>query len=198
MSGHEPDWAALIEQCFEHPEDNRTLARFFESILPYIRAALLAAYPQNLNLVDDALQSAVVKYLRIFKGGRKARLNEGYFLVVAKNCLLDELRRRKGHLPLDEVAETEIASLPVEEADQKEARMLLLQHALLQLESRCQFILESYYIQEMNTEELARHLRIAPESVYMALKRCRDRLRLILLEAARQNKAIILAPSQQN
>jgi RNA polymerase sigma factor (sigma-70 family) len=185
LSGQEPEWSVLIDDCLAHPEDDATLTRFFRAILPYLRATLLATYPQNPDIVDDALQSAAIKYIQIFQVGRKARLTEGYFIVIAKNCLVDELRRRKGHVPIDEVMETEIAWRPTEGVDPKEARMLLLQHALLKLESRCQFILESYYIQEMDSSELARYLKVSPESVHMAIKRCRDKLRLILSDATR-------------
>ena len=37
--------------------------------------------------------------------------------------------------------------------DEREARMTLLQYAMLQLDPRCQYVLESYYIDEMSPAE---------------------------------------------
>jgi RNA polymerase sigma-70 factor (ECF subfamily) len=173
----EPDWIALIQDCFEHPRSHAILGRFFNAILPYVRAALTSRYSGDLSVIEDALQSAVVKYMGIFQRTPKRRLNLGYFIVVAKNSLIDELRRRKGHLPIDDVAESELPSVPATTTDELDGRMLLVQHALMQLDSRCQFILESYYIDEVNAQKLAEWLNIAPDSVHMAIKRCRDRLR---------------------
>ena len=60
-----------------------------------------------------------------------------------------------------------------------EARIIILQ-AMMRLERRCQFILESYYIKDMCSEDLARRLGVQPGSVHMAIKRCRDQLKKIL------------------
>jgi DNA-directed RNA polymerase specialized sigma24 family protein len=60
--------------------------------------------------------------------------------------------------------------------------MLLLQHAVTLLDPRCQFIIESYYIDEVDSGRIARWLKIGPDSVHMAIKRCRDRLRTVLAD----------------
>jgi RNA polymerase sigma factor (sigma-70 family) len=178
----EPNWDALIRDCFRYPKDETTLGRFFEALLPYLTAALLATYTGDREIVRDALQSAFLKYINIFRKAENRDLAIGYFVVVAKNCLIDELRRRKGEIPIDEVAETELPSVQASSEDDREARMTLLQYAMLQLDPRCQYVLESYYINEMKTAELAERLSIAPESVPMITKRCRERLRQILAE----------------
>jgi RNA polymerase sigma-70 factor, ECF subfamily len=182
----EPDWNRLIDDCFEHPRRHETLNRFFSAIVPYLRAALTSRYSGDPSLVDDALQSASLKYLKIFQETPKRPLSVGYFIVVARNCLIDELRRRKGHLPIDEVAETDLPSVPATTADERDDRMLLVQHAMMQLDSRCQFILESYYIDEVDGGKLAEWLNIGPDSVHMAIKRCRDRLRKALADLTAQ------------
>jgi len=178
----EPNWDALIRDCFRHPKDEATLGRFFEALLPYLTAALLATYTGDREVVRDALQSAFLKYINIFRKVENRDLALGYFVVVAKNCLIDELRRRKGEVPIDEVAENELPFVQASSEDDREARMALLQYAMLQLDPRCQYVLESYYINEMNTAKLAERLSIAPESVPMVTKRCRERLRQILAE----------------
>ncbi len=182
MREAEPNWDALIRDCFRHPKDEAALGRFFEALLPYLTAALLATYTGDREIVRDALQSAFLKYINIFRKAESRDLAIGYFVVVAKNCLIDELRRRKGEIPIDEVAETELPSVQASSEDNREARMTLLQYAMLQLDPRCQYVLESYYINEMKTVDLAERLSIAPESVPMITKRCRERLRQILAE----------------
>ena len=182
MREAEPNWDALIRDCFRHPKDEATLGRFFEALLPYLTAALLATYTGDREIVRDALQSAFLKYINIFRKVETRDLALGYFVVVAKNCLIDELRRRKGEVPIDEVAENELPFVQASSEDDREARMALLQYAMLQLDPRCQYVLESYYINEMNTAKLAERLSIAPESVPMVTKRCRERLRQILAE----------------
>jgi len=178
----EPNWDALIGDCFRHPHDDAVLGRFFEPLLPYLTAALLATYTRDREIVWDALQSAFLKYINLFRKGENRDLAIGYFVVVAKNCLIDELRRRKGEVPIDEVAETELPSVQASGEDEREARMTLLQYAMLQLDPRCQYVLESYYIDGMNSAKLAEWLSVAPDSVHMVIKRCRDRLRQILAE----------------
>jgi RNA polymerase sigma factor (sigma-70 family) len=177
LKGLEPDWDALIQDCFEHPRSHAILGRFFEAILPYLRAALSARSIGDRSLIEDALQSAFVKYMDIFQKGPIRRVNLGYFVVVAKNGLIDELRRRKGHLAIDDVAESELPSVSASTTDENSDRILLIQHAMAQLDSRCQFILESYYIDEVDAIRLAGWLKIAPDSVHVAIKRCRDRLK---------------------
>jgi RNA polymerase sigma factor (sigma-70 family) len=179
----EPNWDALIRECFRHPKDEAALGGFFEALLPYLTAALLGTYTGDREIVRDALQSAFLKYINIFRRkGENRDLAIGYFVVVAKNSLIDELRRRKGEIPIDEVAETELPFVQAVGEDDREARMMLLQYAMLQLDPRCQFVLESYYIDEMGAAKLAERLSVAPDSVHMVIKRCRDRLRQILAE----------------
>jgi RNA polymerase sigma-70 factor (ECF subfamily) len=171
-----------LERPRGRPKDESTLGRFFEALLPYLTAALLATYTGDREIVRDALQSAFLKYINIFRKAETRDLAIGYFVVVAKNCLIDELRHRKGEIPIDEVAETELPSVQASTEDDREARMTLLQYAMMQLDPRCQFVLESYYINAMKTADLAERLSIAPESVPMVTKRCRERLRQILAE----------------
>jgi hypothetical protein len=95
----EPNWEALIRDCFRHPKDEAVLGRFFEALLHYLTAALLATYTGDREIVRDALQSAFLKYINIFRKAENRDLAIGYFVVVAKNCLIDELRRHKGEIP---------------------------------------------------------------------------------------------------
>jgi RNA polymerase sigma factor (sigma-70 family) len=179
LTGNEPNWSALINACLKHPTDAAVLTQFFETILPYLRAALLSMFSRDVALVEDALQNACLKYLAIFKEKRNRPLTMGYFVVIARHSLIDELRRRKGHVPLDEIAENDLPTVP-SGPDDRGVKTMLMQHALMQMDSRCQFILQSYYINEMDARTLASQLHVAPDSVHMVIKRCRDRLKSLL------------------
>lgn len=62
LIGSESDLEVLIDECFRRPSNDKTLSRFFERITPYLRALLVATCPPDLSLVEDALQSAFVKF----------------------------------------------------------------------------------------------------------------------------------------
>jgi RNA polymerase sigma factor (sigma-70 family) len=181
----EPAWGTLIHDCFEHPQSKATLARFFEAIIPYLRAALTSYHYGDPTLVEDAIQSAFVKFMKMFRESPRRPLRIGYFVVIARNCLIDELRGRKGHLSIDDLAESELAAAKVPALRDPDHRLTLIQHAMARLDSRCQFILESYYVNEMDSKDLAEMLNVSPDSVHMAIKRCRDRLRMAIADLTR-------------
>jgi RNA polymerase sigma factor (sigma-70 family) len=49
--------------------------------------------------------------------------------------------------------------------------------ALASLDRRCQFLIESFYVNGMSPEELAKRLKIENQSVQVLLSRCREALR---------------------
>lgn len=174
------DIEACIRACFESPEDAEVLGRFDTVFRPNILAILAAMYPHHGGLVEDAYHSAFVKYIGLFsKGAKPGQLYAGYFVAIAKNCLIDEIRRRSRDVPIDEVFDGEMRTSLSTDVERIDARVIVL-HAMAQLKRRCQFVLESYYIRGMRVKELASRLRIQPDSVHMAIKRCRDELRNIL------------------
>jgi RNA polymerase sigma factor (sigma-70 family) len=182
MNSSDPDFAALIEECFRNPEDVDVLTQFYDGFRPYAIAILISIAPRESRLYEDAYQSAFVKFLEIFHAGRKAGVvYVAYFVAVAKNCLVDELRRESRHVPLDEVIDEEFGGMRVgvDEAHRREARLLLLQ-MMTRLSQRCQFMLERYYVAGSTAAELAQCIGIEEASIYMGLKRCREELRKLL------------------
>jgi RNA polymerase sigma factor (sigma-70 family) len=178
----EPDWDALVEACYRHPEDPAVTAKLFEPLRPLLIATLVALYPKEVSVAEDAAHNAFLKLLALFRKGPPRKLSEGFFVVVARNCLLDELRRRKGQVPFDELVR-EAAGLSGVAADEErefEIRLAAVQAGMALLDPRCRFLLDRYYIAEEDAASLARTLGLAPESIHMTLKRCRDRLRALL------------------
>jgi RNA polymerase sigma factor (sigma-70 family) len=165
---------ALIEACYEHPDDLDVLTRFDHAFRPYMVIVLAALDADN---AEDAYQAAFEKYIKIFRAGRKPSRNRiGYFVAVAKNCLIDERRRQREIPVVDELLETLGSIRSQDETERVDDRIALLE-AMSRLDRRCQFVLESYYIREMPTRLLAIRLAISEPSVHMAVKRCRDQVR---------------------
>ncbi len=174
MTPKREDFDALVLECFRHPEDREVLERFDSDFRPFLLAILVAMYPTDPTLAEDAYQDAFVKFIGIFRGGQKPGIRyPGYFVATAKHLLIDELRQRKGLVSTDELFDIAIAP---DQFSEGEARIALLQ-SMMKLDRRCQFLLEGYYIRSMESAEIARRLRIQVQSVGMAIKRCRDTLK---------------------
>ena len=175
-----PDFEALIHDCFAHPENSEMLTHFNTAFRPHLLATLTPLTRSDPSLAEDACQTALIKFLELFRAGAQPDIDYvPYFIAIARNSLLDELRLKRRHLLVDDIFE-ELIQLPrPDERRRAEIKIALLQ-AMLQLKPRCKFALESYYLMEMPTEEVARRLKVKPRSLYTTLDRCRKELRKIL------------------
>jgi RNA polymerase sigma factor (sigma-70 family) len=180
-----PQWDALVQECYRHPNDPETTGALFERLRPLLLATLAGVYPGDVAIAEDAVQNALLKLLAMFKKGPPRKLTEGFFVVTARNSLLDELRRRKGEVAFDQLVRQEPTSIETttHEEEAFELRLRAVQAGITRLDPRCRFLLERYYIGEVESSVLAQTLRLAPDSIHMALKRCRDRLRALLLSS---------------
>ena len=166
--------AQAIARCFQYPTEHN-LRELDQILRPRIYAILASVYRRSPEHVQDAYQSAFIKYLALFrKGPPNPAINyEGYFVAIAKNCLLDELRRESRHVPLDGLAEELLAQHGG--AEEVEAGVTLFQ-AMSRLDRRCQFLLEAHYINAMSDWEVAEHLGVEATSVPALVSRCKQRL----------------------
>lgn len=171
---------SVIAVCFDRPDDQQALTELNRLLRPLVLASLARLAGDHPHLAEDAYQSAFVKYLSMFYEGSRVGIDyEAYFLAIAKNCLLDEFRTLGRTMQFDKEFAYELSALAAVSIPASEARVELLQ-AFGLLGQRCQFVLESYYIRGLPSEELARRLNIGHSSVHMAIKRCRDELKRIL------------------
>jgi RNA polymerase sigma factor (sigma-70 family) len=180
-----PQWDSLVEDCYRHPDDPSVTGALFEQLRPLLLASLAGVYPGDVAIAEDAVQNTLLKLLAMFQKGPPRKLSEGFFVVAARNSLLDELRRRKGHVAFDELVSEAPASLETD-ADEKavfELRLQEVQAGMARLDARCRFLLDRYYLGEVDSSALARTLGVAPDSIHMVLKRCRDRLRALLAQS---------------
>lgn len=164
-----------IEQCFDNPDSPDALTGLHKALHAPLMAILLSIRPE---FADDAYQSAFVRFILLFRSGRRPDVDyEAYFVAIAKNSLIDEIRRQQRFVPFDRVFDEELPDSGDEMA-QAELRVVLLQ-ALTQLDTRCRFLIESFYIRGSSSGELAEHIGVAADSIYVLIQRCRDRLRKI-------------------
>ena len=188
MTRTHTDFEAMIRDCFQSPEDVDALTRFEAAFRPYLMAVLRKYYPDPC-LAEDVYQSAFIKFIDLFRSGQRPRTHyEAYFVTIAKHCLVDELRRQRRSVPISKVCEEEITQAAANTIELTELR-LFVHEAMNRLDRRSQFILETYYLRGMPAAELAQYLRIQPDSVHMAIKRCRAQLAKILSRDVRNGSA---------
>ena len=179
-----PGLVALIQACFLDPDDRAAQDQLYSAFRPFVLAVLISVFPGDPSLVEDAYHSAFARFLELLRQGAKPGINyEAYFVTMAKHCLLDELRRRNRLVPFDTLLEEELSLGLRDPRVRMDAEILLLQ-ALDRLDRRCQFLITAYYIRGMDTPDLARRLKVQPDSVYVLLQRCRDQLRRFLTGSA--------------
>lgn len=170
----------MLHGCFSNPDDIFQVSSFCGAFRPYLLALLCSMYPQDASIIEDALQGAFVKFLSLFHSrcdhGEKSL---GYFVVIARHCLIDEVRKKRGRIAFDELAESELKQ-NVENPDDEIIAHLLISAAMMHLDQRCRFVLESYYIQERDAKTIANELGISHDSFYVVLRRCREALRALL------------------
>src|ERR1051325_5331623 len=107
-----PEFEALIRDCFRQPEDLETLTRFNAAFRPHLLAALAVIARRDPSLAEDAYQAAFIKFIAIFRDGPQPGINYvPYFIAIAKNSLIDEVRRTRRHVSVDDFFE-EIIKLP--------------------------------------------------------------------------------------
>ena len=169
----------LCEACCSNPGDQHLLERFEEAFGPNARAILGTIAPRGLDLVRDAYQSAFVKFLEIFRSPYDPRRNyPAYLIAVAKNCLVDEIRRTRKYVQIDEVFE-ELLGSEASGADVLEGRIAVLQ-AIDGLSVRCRFLLQRYFVAGESDAEVGPLLGLRTNSVRNTRRRCLQRLREIL------------------
>ena len=177
------EFSALADPCFvEGPQQESAIALFCAKLRPYLWIILSRLNSGNPDMAEDAIQSAFVRFIEIFKGRRKvASRSPGYFVTIAKHCLIDEARRRQKYVSLDELSpEREGVDISGwnENSDSREELLLV---AMERMGPKCRFILERYYLAQVKGPQLALELGISPESIPMTVKRCRDELRHVLV-----------------
>jgi RNA polymerase sigma factor (sigma-70 family) len=171
--------AEIFDLCFADPSNETSLRGFDDVFRPRVIAVLVSLYRKDRSFIEDAYQSAFVKYLEIFRDGRRPGIAyDSYFVAIAKNALIDELRRHQKEVGLDVFLSSQGGYEP-SEIGAAEAGVAFFE-ALGKLDRRCQFIIESHLVNGIPAEDIAKSLKVQPQSIPALLSRCREMLRAYL------------------
>lgn len=140
---------------------------------------------RNLELVEDAVQEALLKALRLWSYGNIPPNPPAWLMQVARNYVLDNLRRgTRWHEKEEEIArEQQLSELPEaepifadEEIKDDQLRMIFACcHPALARESQVALTLK--LLCGFNVEEIARAFIAKSETIAKRLTRARERLR---------------------
>jgi RNA polymerase sigma factor (sigma-70 family) len=170
-----------IDACFTRKGDGASLKLFHDAFHGVIKTFLMTISNGDWDLVDDVYQEVFVKCVDMFRQGRSPgrEYRPAYFVAMAKNRFIDELRKRKKIVSGDSLFAELIPGIDAKSAVSEEDK-ITLQMALLQLKPRDRYILEKHYFEGWSNEKLAAYLGVKPASIPMMIKRAREKLRKIM------------------
>lgn len=180
--------------------DERALARLFRVLAPRLRPRL-AAHLGDTSRVDDLLQLTFVKahlYRERFQWGEgdPDRAVLRWYLLVAKNVAIDDLRhrararRRLEQIQLDGLTHAHLAFVGSSERTDAEAELVdderraatvaRVRDAVASLPKAQREIIELHKLRGLSTVELAKQLRVRPGTLRVRAHRAYRRLAELL------------------
>jgi RNA polymerase sigma factor (sigma-70 family) len=137
---------------------------------------------------EDLVQSVMMRVLRTPDAGRPYNPELGPFrnflFVVARNALLDHIRRQRPGVSLESMdpgeADAHLASDEMEvffQREEKEVELRLLAEALKQLDLRERQLFDWHYVEGRSTRDIAEHLECSPSKAWLMVRAVLDKLR---------------------
>lgn len=145
----------------------------------YVATIICAILHENLYQID--VQGLINQtFFLLWKNKEKIKLEKCesikyYIGAIAKNLAINEKRKVKQLLPLDEYSIGEVE----DSYSQVELREILMS-ALKELDKDCQVILLKFYFEGKKITQIAAEENMTESSVKNKLKRSREKLKLIL------------------
>ena len=164
----------LIRQVLAGSQD--AYAEIVSGYQDQVRAAL-GGYCRSPGELEDFCHKAFVEtYFKLSEFDPRRGAFLPWFLTIARNCLLEDLRRRKSETRrlqrYIERAATE--SSPFED---HEVAQRALERCLSEVDSADARIIRARYHEGRSCEQIASHLRKTPVATRKLLQRLRERLR---------------------
>ena len=128
--------------------------------------------------VEDNVQEVFLRAVQLHER-EKVRHWRGLLRRLAVSGALNSLRRRRGHLPLDEVSPVDPRERPDESAMRRELQSRL-RCALAELPNREGAVFSLRYFEGMRLQEIAESLEISYAAAGTALSRARSKLESVL------------------
>ncbi len=134
---------------------------------------LAGYYLKDEQAAEDAVQETLVAAYKNLEKFRPEKKFAVWLFVIAKNKVMDELRRRKKLLPLSEslpAAEEEIFG--IDETDRAK-----LHAGLKSLPEKQNQALRLYYFADLSYQEISKRLKLPVNTIRSHLKRGKERLK---------------------
>ncbi len=128
--------------------------------------------------VEDNVQDVFLKAVQL-RGREKVRHWRGLLRRMATLGAMAALRRRRGHVPLDDVSPVDPQDRPDESAMRQELQQQLRQ-ALAELPDREGIVFSLRYFEGLTLNEIAESLEISYSAAGTALSRARSKLEGVL------------------
>jgi len=172
-----------IEECFRLRGDAPSIMRFDRAMQGLIKTYLMTIADSDGDLVDDVYQDVREKCIKMFRRGKSAgrEFRPAYFVAMARNLFIDEMRRPKRIVLIDELF-AEMIPGPGGGSPSSEDDRIDLQLALLQLDPESRYVIEKRYFEGWSNEQIARFLpgKVKSSAIPMKLLRARRKLKKIM------------------
>lgn len=181
MANENHDAIAAIEDCFCQKGDPASLERFHSAFVGLIKAMLTTISNGDRELVEDVYQETFAKCIVMFRKGKATgrEYRPAYFVAMAKNCLIDTLRKKKRIVSYDSLLAASMPKYDDQSPDAEEDR-IALQMGLLALPPRERYILEKHFFEGWSNERLAGFITVQPASIPMLIRRSLGKLKKIM------------------
>lgn len=128
-------------------------------------------------LAEDVTQEAWLRAIREWPRSGAPRTPLAWLKVVARNLILNVLRRR-GAVPLDDVTPAQLfAALDEGPANELSDAVSLVMHAMDRLPERQARLLEAFHFKRCKVAQIATAFGMSERAVEGRLRRARERLR---------------------
>src|SRR6516165_8748069 len=162
-----------------------TLARFEETVLPWLDAAynLARHLLRDAHVAEDAVQDACVRALRHFGGFRGENPRAWLLTIVRHTCY--SWRRREGRHPAATEFDEELHGVgeradDPEPAEERRRTSAQVERALEQLPAEFREVLVLRELEGLSYKEIAEVVRVPVGTVMSRLSRARERMQRAL------------------
>ncbi|MBO0324231.1 RNA polymerase sigma factor [Muricauda sp. CAU 1633] len=187
-----------MEQTVDQPNIEAIIggdSQEFAKLVDKYKVLVFTIAMRMLKNREEAEEVAQDSFLKIYKSLKKfkgdAKLSTWIYRIAYNTCL-DRIKKNKKELnnrSIDEVSGYQVAELgnALEEMLQKE-KSALIKNSIQSLSPTDAAILTLYYFEENNLNELAKTLKISPNTAKIKLYRARLRLAEVLKKQMEPNK----------
>jgi RNA polymerase sigma factor (sigma-70 family) len=172
-----------IEECFRRRGDDSSIMRFERAMMGVIRTYMMTICRGDWDLVNDVCQEVRLKCIEMFRAGKPAgrEYQPAYFVAMARNRFVDEMRRRKRIVSCDDLYAEMIPGSSGGAPGSEEDR-IALHMALLDLGEADRYVIEKRFFEGWSDMKIASFLprNPNPSTIPMKLLRARRKLKKIM------------------